>query len=77
MNNDMKFEEAMTALENITSKLESGELTLEDAISAYERAIALVKICNEKLENAEKRVKILTEARDGSVTVSDFVKNEG
>lgn len=76
MNNDMKFEEAMTALENITSKLESGELPLEDAISAYERAIALVKICNEKLESAEKRVKILTEACDGSVTVSDFVKNE-
>ena len=73
MEKNMKFEEAMASLEDITRRLESGNLPLEDAISAYERAVALIKICNEKLEAAEKKVKILTKSADGSVIAADFV----
>lgn len=71
MDKDMKFEEAMAALEDITRKLESGELPLEEAIGAYERAVALVKICNDKLDAAEKKVKLLVES-GGSVVATDF-----
>lgn len=72
MNKDIKFEEAMSELEDITRMLESGDLPLEDAIGAYERAVALIKICNSKLEAAEKKVKILIESKDGGVSASDF-----
>ena len=75
MKKEMNFEEAMQSLEEITRRLEGGELPLEEAIGAYERAVELVKICNEKLEAAEKRVKLITEAADGSASASDFVKN--
>ena len=71
MNKNMKFEDAMSALEDITRKLELGDLSLEDSITAYEQAVALIKICNERLEAAEKKVKIITESGAG-VSVSDF-----
>lgn len=72
MEKDMKFEDAMTALEDITRKLESGDLPLEDAIGAYERAVSLIKICNDKLESAEQKVKVLTDGQ-GGIVLSDFV----
>lgn len=70
---DMKFEEAMECLEDITRKLESGQLPLEESMTEYERAVELIKICNAKLEAAEKKVKILIEAPDGTVSVKDFI----
>ena len=73
MDKNLKFEEAMSELEDITRNLESGDLPLEDAIGAYERAVALIKLCNEKLELAEKKVKILIESKDGGVDAVDFV----
>ena len=72
MEKDMRFEDAMSALEDITRKLESGDLPLEDAIGAYERAVSLIKVCNDKLEAAEKKVKILIEGTEG-IVASDFV----
>ena len=72
MEKDMKFEDAMSALEDITRKLESGDLPLEEAIGAYERAVSLIRICNDKLEAAEQKVKILTERQDG-ILLLDFV----
>ena len=75
MSKEMKFEEAIASLEDIVNSLESGELSLEDAISSYEKAVGLVKICNEKLEAAQSRVKVITESRDGTVTLSDFLGN--
>lgn len=68
MENKMKFEEAMELLEATAKRLESGTLGLDEAIAEYEKAIGLIKICNERLEAAEQRVRLLTEAPDGSVT---------
>lgn len=69
---DIKFEEAMTKLESEVKRLESGSMTLDESIKAFEEAVKLVKVCNEKLECAERRVRILTEAEDGTVTDMPF-----
>ncbi len=74
MNEKMKFEEAMLALEDIVRKLDSGNLSLDESLKAFEEAIALVKLCNSKLENAEQQVKILTEGADGVVSDAPFFK---
>ena len=68
MDKNMKFEDAMALLEESVAKLESATLGLDDAIAEYERAVGLVKICNERLEAAEQRVRLLTESADGSVS---------
>ena len=75
-NTTMKFEEALGELEAIVKRLETGALTLEDSLDSFERAIGLVKICNERLEGAKRRVAILTENADGTVTDAPFVPEE-
>jgi exodeoxyribonuclease VII small subunit len=72
MKNNMKFEEAIALLEEITAKLENGGYSLDESLSAFEEAVKLVKFCNLKLEKAEQKVKILTESSDGTITDSDF-----
>ena len=69
---EINFEEALKKLEGEVKKLEGGNMTLDESISAFEEAVKLVKICNEKLENAERRVRLLTEKADGTVTDIPF-----
>lgn len=76
MKDDKKFEEAMLELEGIVRRLEAGSLSLDDSLFAFEEAIGLVKLCNEKLEAAEQRVRILTEGADGSIGDKPFDDNE-
>ena len=74
---ELNFEEAIAKLESEVRKLESGNMTLEESISAFEEAVKLVRICNEKLDNAERRVRLLTETEDGSITDLPFdISNE-
>ena len=78
MKKNLKFEEAISMLEDIVKKLESGSFSLDESLSAFEEAVELVKFCNQKLENAEQKVRILTEAQDGSITDLPFdnIENE-
>ena len=72
MKRNISFEEAMEALEGAVSKLETGSLTLDDAIGTFEEAIGLIKVCNKKLSEAEQKVKILVESSDGTITDKPF-----
>ncbi len=60
-----KFEDAMARLEEIVQSLESGELSLEDSIKAFEEGMKLAKFCSKKLEEAEKKVSILIKEDSG------------
>lgn len=68
------FEELITKLEKITSKLENEKLSLDESVTLFEEGVALSKKCNEKLEEAEKRITILVD-NDGEIKEEDF-KNE-
>ena len=68
MKKNIKFEEAMLSLEDIVRQLESGALSLDDSLKAFEEGIELVKLCNGKLDAAEQKVKILIEGNEGAVT---------
>ena len=77
MKKEMKFEEALLLLEEKVRLLESGNMSLDESIDAFEEAIKLVKICNDRLENAERRVRMLTENVDGMVSDVPFdIDNE-
>lgn len=73
MKKNIKFEDAICELEEIVKKLESGNISLDESIGAFEEAVRLVKICNEKLESAEQKVRMLTEGEDGSITDVPFI----
>ena len=66
------FEGSMLELEETVRQLESGNLTLDESIAEFEKAMGLVRICNERLEAAEQRVRMLTEGQDGSITDIPF-----
>jgi exodeoxyribonuclease VII small subunit len=61
------FEDALEELETIASKLESGELTLEQSIQFYEKGVELAKFCRQKLEEAERKIEVLQKQPDGTV----------
>lgn len=67
------FEEAMARLEEIVRALESGNAALDDSLGLFEEGIALVKLCNAKLEGAEQKVKLLSKGEDGTLNETDFV----
>ena len=58
MKNEETFESALEKLEKIIIELESGEVDLDKSIEKYKTAMDLVKICNEKLNNATKTVNL-------------------
>ena len=58
---ELTFEQAMERLEEITRKMESGKLMLDESIAAFEEGSRLVKYCREKLESYGEKIKNITE----------------
>lgn len=73
---DFNFEEALKKLEDEVKRLESGNMSLDESIASFEEAVKLVIICNEKLEQAERKVALLTEMSDGTVTDVPFAVDD-
>lgn len=55
------FEEAMARLEHITQTMQSHEMPLESALEAYQEGVDLIRLCQEKLAQAEQKLQILDE----------------
>lgn len=55
------FEAAIAELESIVKKLEEGDLSLEQSLALYERGVTLSKFCHARLEDAERRIELLSE----------------
>jgi len=58
---NMKFEQALKTLESITEKMNSGTVDLDEMLKLYEEGIQFLKICRQKLAEAELKVQILNE----------------
>lgn len=57
------FEQALDELERVVAALEQGDMTLDASLDAFERGIGLTQLCQQTLETAAQRVRILTDAR--------------
>jgi exodeoxyribonuclease VII small subunit len=64
---EKKFETALEELEGVVEQLESGELSLEEALAAFEKGVGLVKYCNQKLADAERKVELLVRDKEGKL----------
>ena len=64
-NNEMQFEAALARLEELVRRLEEGSTTLDESLSTFEEGIGLVRLCTERLRDAEQRVKVLVETESG------------
>jgi exodeoxyribonuclease VII small subunit len=61
------FEKQLKELESLVAKLESGELSLDEALQAYEKGIALTRECQAALDEAQNRIQIVLE-KDGVIS---------
>jgi exodeoxyribonuclease VII small subunit len=74
---EKKFEAALTRLEEIVKELETGDLPLEQSLKLFEEGIKLSRLCNKRLDDAERRVEILLKSKNGTVTAQPFEEQEG
>ena len=72
LDENMTFEAAMSRLEEIVRLLESGNAPLDVSLSLYEEGVALVRLCNTRLDNAEQRVKILSFTENGEAIENEM-----
>ena len=73
---DMNFEKAMERLEKITVELSREGITLDESLALYEEGVKLARVCNEKLEDTERKIKMLQISQSGEVSEKDFIPNE-
>ena len=73
---EKKFEAALSRLEEIVSELESGELGLEQSLKLFEEGVKLARVCNARLEEAERKVEVLLKDKNGKMTAKPFEEEE-
>jgi exodeoxyribonuclease VII small subunit len=70
------FEDVLRDLEGIVEQLETGELSLEEALGAFEEGVTLVRYLGDKLTEVEKRVEVLTRDLGGSFQLQTITEDE-
>jgi exodeoxyribonuclease VII small subunit len=70
------FEAAIAELEAVVKKLEDGDLPLEQSLVLYERGVQLSRFCHARLEEAERRIEILTERGELKPAPASLVADE-
>lgn len=69
---EMKFEAALDRLEEIVKKMEDGDMPLEDSLKLFEEGVKLSRICDQKLQAAERRIEILLKDQEGKLAALPF-----
>jgi len=69
---DLTFEQALARLEEIVSRLESGEEGLDEAIAMFEEGTKLSRLCQEKLSQAQMKIEKLVESAGGGISLEDL-----
>ena len=70
------FENALSQLESIVSRLEDGDLPLEESLKLFEEGIKLSRFCNLKLNEAQKKVEVLLRGNEGTLETHPFEPEE-
>jgi exodeoxyribonuclease VII small subunit len=70
------FETALEQLQNTVKRLESGELSLDQALKSFEDGVKLTRVCQQHLSAAEQKIEVLMQASaDGKVDLQPFAPN--
>jgi exodeoxyribonuclease VII small subunit len=69
---DLKFEDQLGRLEEIVGALEAGNLPLEESLRIFEEGVSLARACARYLEEAERRIEIMTRDETGAASTTPF-----
>jgi exodeoxyribonuclease VII small subunit len=67
----LSFETALSRLEEILEKLNSGAISLDESLKLYEEADQLITVCNKRLNEAERKIEVLVKNRNGELTIGN------
>ena len=70
---ELSFEQAMERLEKIVASLDGGDAPLDDSLALFEEGVRLVRLCSEKLDKAEQKVRMLTRGADGKLVEKEII----
>ena len=70
--NTQSFEDALSELEELVRKMESGEMGLEEMVAAFEKGQKLVKSCTDRLNEVERRIEVIKKNADGTATTAEL-----
>jgi exodeoxyribonuclease VII small subunit len=70
------FETSLSALEKIVRELERGDLPLEESLRLFEEGVKLSRECQERLNQAERRIEVLLHDSDGKPIVREYNEDE-
>lgn len=76
MSSKNTFETSLSSLEKIVRKLEEGDLTLEESLKLFEDGVRLSRECQERLNQAERRIEILLKDESGNPVLQPIEKND-
>ena len=68
---ELSFEQALSNLEEIIHQMESGEAPLESLVTHYQTGVKMLKLCRERIDSAEMKIKEVNEA-NGALIEKDF-----
>ncbi len=73
---EKKFETAMARLEEIVSDLEKGDIPLDQSLKLFEEGVKLARLCQTRLQEAERKVEILLKDAAGNLVKKPFEEEE-
>lgn len=73
---NLTFESASARLEEIVKILEQGNSPLDESLKLYEEGVLLVRFCNDSLDNAERKIKLLVTDSKGEIVEKDFFEEQ-
>ena len=73
---ELTFESALNELQDVVSALEQGKVGLDESLGLFEKGMELVRICNQKIDQAEQRVLAVTVGADGEAALTPFATEE-
>ena len=68
----LDFQKSLNELESLVNTLEKGDLNLEDSLKTFEKGIQLTQSCQSALKQAEQRVQVLMQGKEGEVALQDI-----
>ena len=72
---EVEFETALKKLETIVENLETGDMSLEQALKQYEEGVRMADICSKRLTEADKKVEVLMKTSGGKLKAAAFEEN--
>jgi exodeoxyribonuclease VII small subunit len=73
---DITFEDALQRLEQLVDQLEAGKLGLEESLKVFEEGVGLARRCARYLDEAEKRIELLTRDESGTLRTQPLELDE-